>query len=95
MAEISIGELARRSGVKVPTIRYYEGVGLLRVPARTGGLQRRYDAAAVARLLSVPSVCRGCASHVRLVCRVACPDSCPAVRSSAYVDTVKHAFDTL
>ena len=50
MAEISIGELARRSGVKVPTIRYYEGVGLLRVPARTGGLQRRYDAAAVARL---------------------------------------------
>ncbi|MEE7465469.1 MerR family transcriptional regulator [Methylobacterium fujisawaense] len=50
MAEISIGELARRSGVKVPTIRYYEGAGLLPVPTRTDGQQRRYTAAAVARL---------------------------------------------
>ncbi|QGY01562.1 helix-turn-helix domain-containing protein [Methylobacterium mesophilicum SR1.6/6] len=50
MAEISIGELARRSGVKVPTIRYYEGAGLLPAPTRTEGQQRRYTAAAVARL---------------------------------------------
>lgn len=50
MAEISIGELARRSGVKVPTIRYYEQAGLLPVPARTGGHQRRYDRIAVLRL---------------------------------------------
>lgn len=50
MAEISIGELARRSGVKVPTIRYYEQAGLLPVPARTEGQQRRYGQAAVARL---------------------------------------------
>lgn len=50
MAEISIGELARRSGVKVPTIRYYEGAGLLPAPARSEGHQRRYGRAAVARL---------------------------------------------
>jgi DNA-binding transcriptional MerR regulator len=50
MADISIGELARRSGVKAPTIRYYEQAGLLRVPARTDGHQRRYDIAAVGRL---------------------------------------------
>jgi DNA-binding transcriptional MerR regulator len=50
MAEISIGELARRSGVKVPTIRYYEQAGLLPAPARTEGKQRRYVRAAVARL---------------------------------------------
>lgn len=49
-AEISIGELARLSGVKVPTIRYYEDAGLLPAPTRTGGQQRRYGAAAVARL---------------------------------------------
>ena len=48
--EISIGELARRSGVKVPTIRYYEQAGLLSLPARTEGQQRRYGRAAVARL---------------------------------------------
>lgn len=50
MSDISIGELARRSGVKVPTIRYYEHVGLLPAPARTAGQQRRYDNQAVRRL---------------------------------------------
>ena len=41
---IAIGELGRRSGVKVPTIRYYEQIGLLPQPARTEGQQRRYEA---------------------------------------------------
>jgi DNA-binding transcriptional MerR regulator len=50
MSDISIGELARSSGVKVPTIRYYEQVGLLPAPARTEGQQRRYGRAAAARL---------------------------------------------
>ena len=50
MADISIGELARRSGVKVPTIRYYEQAGLLPVPVRNEGHQRRYGRAAVGRL---------------------------------------------
>jgi DNA-binding transcriptional MerR regulator len=48
--DISIGDLARRAEVKVPTIRYYEQIGLLPLPQRTQGQQRRYDAAAVARL---------------------------------------------
>jgi DNA-binding transcriptional MerR regulator len=50
MADISIGELSRRSGVKVPTIRYYEQAGLLPVPERTEGYQRRYGRVAVDRL---------------------------------------------
>jgi DNA-binding transcriptional MerR regulator len=50
MADFSIGELARRTSVKVPAIRYYEQAGLLPVPARTEGQQRRYDFAAVKRL---------------------------------------------
>ncbi|QEE41003.1 MULTISPECIES: helix-turn-helix domain-containing protein [unclassified Methylobacterium] len=50
MSDISIGELARRTSVKVATIRYYEQVGLLTVPTRTEGQQRRYDEAAVVRL---------------------------------------------
>ena len=40
--EISIGELSRRTGVKVPTIRYYESVALMPAPFRSGGKQRRY-----------------------------------------------------
>ena len=48
--DIGIGELSRRTGVKVPTIRYYEDAGLLPAPARTEGKQRRYRAAEVVRL---------------------------------------------
>ncbi len=46
----SIGELSRRTKVKVPTIRYYETVGLLTAPERTEGNQRRYDQAGLERL---------------------------------------------
>lgn len=38
----SIGQLSRRTGVKVPTIRYYEQSGLLAAPERSVGNQRRY-----------------------------------------------------
>lgn len=46
----SIGEMSRRTGVKVPTIRYYEGMGLLAAPERTGGNQRRYAKADLEKL---------------------------------------------
>jgi DNA-binding transcriptional MerR regulator len=48
--EFSIGELSRRTEVKVPTIRYYEQIGLLPAPGRTEGKQRRYGADEAARL---------------------------------------------
>ncbi len=48
--DMSIGELARRTAVKVPTIRYYEQIGLLPEPPRTEGQQRRYGTAAQERL---------------------------------------------
>ncbi len=48
--DFSIGALARRTGVKVPTIRYYEQIGLLPAPPRTEGRQRRYDAGHAAQL---------------------------------------------
>jgi len=46
----SIGDLARRTGVKVPTIRYYEDRGLLAAPRRSAGNQRRYGRAELERL---------------------------------------------
>jgi DNA-binding transcriptional MerR regulator len=46
----SIGDLSRRTGVKVPTIRYYEQMGLLQAPERTQGNQRRYGKSGLARL---------------------------------------------
>jgi DNA-binding transcriptional MerR regulator len=46
---LRIGDLARRTGTTVPTIRYYEQIGLLRPAARSGG-QRTYDNEDVRRL---------------------------------------------
>lgn len=46
----SIGSLGREAGVKVPTIRYYEQIGLMPSAERTEGGQRRYDKAALNRL---------------------------------------------
>ena len=50
MTDLSIGDLSRQVAVKVPTIRYYEQIGLLPAPPRTEGRQRRYGAGDVSRL---------------------------------------------
>lgn len=42
---MTIGELARRTGVRTSALRYYEELGLLPVPARVSG-QRRYPESA-------------------------------------------------
>jgi MerR family redox-sensitive transcriptional activator SoxR len=46
MSELSIGEVARRSGIRPSALRYYEQVGLLPRTPRTGG-RRRYGEQAV------------------------------------------------
>ena len=40
---ISRGELARRTGVNIETIRYFERIGILATPERTEGGHRIYD----------------------------------------------------
>ena len=45
-----VGQLARRAGVNIETVRYYERRGLLPEPARTGSGYRQYEPEAVARL---------------------------------------------
>ena len=47
---LSIGALARRTGTKVQTIRYYEKIGIMPEPGRTEGNQRRYGDAELDRL---------------------------------------------
>ncbi|MEV4618756.1 MerR family transcriptional regulator [Asanoa sp. NPDC049573] len=46
----SIGDLARRTGLPVRTIRFYSDAGLLPPTDRSSANHRRYDVAAVARL---------------------------------------------
>ncbi|GAY18408.1 MerR family transcriptional regulator [Mycobacterium sp. shizuoka-1] len=46
---LTIGEVARRADIAATTLRYYERIGLLSAPLRTGG-QRRYDDAVLTRI---------------------------------------------
>ena len=46
----TIGKLGKAAGVKVPTIRYYEQIGLLPEAGRSAGNQRLYDLSALCRL---------------------------------------------
>lgn len=47
---LAIGALARAAEVKVPTIRYYEEIGLLDPAPRTAANRRTYGAADIRRL---------------------------------------------
>lgn len=48
--QLKIGELAKRTGCPVETIRFYERKGLLTTPERSQGNYRLYDEANVMRL---------------------------------------------
>lgn len=50
MYDISIGQAAKMTGVKVPTIRYYEQIGLLPSPVRNDGNRRQFGPADLHRL---------------------------------------------
>ncbi|MEJ6655001.1 MAG: Cd(II)/Pb(II)-responsive transcriptional regulator [Pseudomonas sp.] len=50
---MKIGELARKTGCKTVTIRYYEQAGLLPVPQRSEGNYRVYTPSHAARLLFI------------------------------------------
>lgn len=49
-SELSVGELAKATGTKPETIRWYEKVGLLPKPPRTSGNYRAYGPAHLNRL---------------------------------------------
>ncbi len=50
MASLLIGEVAARTGLTAPTIRYYESIGLVKPPARSETGYRRYSDTTVEEL---------------------------------------------
>lgn len=50
MGKLTIGAIAKSTGVAVETIRFYEREGLLAVPARKGSGYRQYTADAIEQL---------------------------------------------
>jgi MerR family transcriptional regulator, redox-sensitive transcriptional activator SoxR len=49
MRQMPISQVARQAGLRSSTLRYYERIGILPAPVRTGG-QRRYDETVLHRL---------------------------------------------
>jgi len=50
---MTIGDLSRKTGVKIPTIRYYEEKGLVAAAERSEGNQRRYGRSERERLVFI------------------------------------------
>lgn len=50
MKSMKIGEVSKRSGVGIETIRYYEREGLLQEPQRRPSGYRQYDESTISRL---------------------------------------------
>jgi MerR family transcriptional regulator, copper efflux regulator len=94
---LTIGQLARRTGVAAKTIRYYEAIGLLPPAARGENHYRRYSLADVnrllvlrrIRLLGVPP------AAARSLLLAASDARCAQVRDEllGLVDTRLHALD--
>ena len=57
MESMSIGEVARSTGVRPSALRYYEGAGLLPLPERANG-RRRYDGELLREMLNRLAVVR-------------------------------------
>ena len=50
---LAIGEMSRKTGVNIETIRYYERIGVMPEPVRTEGGHRAYDAEQLKRLFFI------------------------------------------
>jgi MerR family redox-sensitive transcriptional activator SoxR len=57
MPHMTIGEMARRAGLRPSAVRYYEKIGLLPKPERIGG-QRRYQPGALNHLAVIDAAKR-------------------------------------
>ncbi|MCA0342068.1 MAG: Cd(II)/Pb(II)-responsive transcriptional regulator [Proteobacteria bacterium] len=98
---MKIGELAKRAGCKVETVRFYEREGLLPQPERSSGNFRVYTAEDVARLVFI----RNCRSlgmalpeiRVLLDCRSEPNTDCRGVLAllDLQIRRVAHQVDAL
>jgi MerR family transcriptional regulator, redox-sensitive transcriptional activator SoxR len=80
--ELTIGEVAARSGVASSALRFYEAQGLIEA-RRTSGNQRRYDRAVLRRVALVQA---GRAAGIRLDRIRAALDTLPAHRTATRRD---------
>jgi MerR family mercuric resistance operon transcriptional regulator len=85
MKAMTIGKLAKSTGVNVETIRYYQRLGLLDEPARPPGGVRRYADAVVARVRFIKRAQElgFSLAEIRRLMRLGDPQSCGKARALA------------
>lgn len=86
---LTIGDAARTSGCSVPTIRYYESVGLLAKPGRTSGGHRSYRRQDIDRLTLIRR-CRDFGMSIDQVKELIAIRESPASCDSALEAVVQH-----
>jgi MerR family redox-sensitive transcriptional activator SoxR len=81
MQELTIGEVARRTGIRTSALRYYESIGLLPPPGRVNGW-RRYDESILPRVALIQLAQRAgfTMSEVQTLFHGFTPDTPPAAR---------------
>ncbi|GAA3733656.1 helix-turn-helix domain-containing protein [Salinactinospora qingdaonensis] len=77
MAELDIGEVARRSGVPVSTLRFYEEKGLIASTGRRG-LRRQFDPGVLERLALI-ALGRTAGFSLDEIARMFAPDGQPRI----------------
>lgn len=85
MRVMTIGRLAREAGVNVETIRYYQRLELVEVPAKPPGGMRRYSDAAVSRVRFIKRAQElgFSLAEIRRLMRLGDPQSCGEARALA------------
>jgi DNA-binding transcriptional MerR regulator len=84
LLELSIGEVARRAGIRPSAIRYYEEVGLLPEAERVGG-ERRYEEGVLRCLMNIRGAKRAgfTIEEMRILLRFPRRDYSPGTLASA------------
>jgi len=79
--QLTIGEVARRAGIRPSALRYYDSIGLLPAPARVNG-RRRYDERTVQMLNVVHLAQRAgfTVAEIQTLLHGFAPDTPPAAR---------------
>jgi MerR family mercuric resistance operon transcriptional regulator len=83
--DMRIGSLAKRTGVHVETIRYYQKIGLMPKPGPVRGLVRRYGRDALLRLQFIKRAqrCGFSLDEVKVLLRLSSSGQCAEVRALA------------
>jgi MerR family redox-sensitive transcriptional activator SoxR len=96
MAELTIRQVARETGLRTSTLRYYEEIGLLPIAARRGG-QRVYDSNILQRLAVIHTAQRAgfSLSEIAILVNEILPSSVPSPQWSDLLQRKMTELDEL